>query len=291
MWGWSVSRETIFDMLDYYYAAGERYIDVATNYPINSRAQDYCKALELLSTWSNANGVDDLEVCFKFGSISNENTPENDLGDSAICKARDLAYKKLGGNIDCFMIHWDQRDVYSEIMHSLETTFSICKEMQWKLGVSGIENKNLYYKALSQLKFNELVLQAKSNILYKGELEYESLTDLPLQIWSYGISVSGLKLNQDDYRSDSYVSLVRDDNYHENLMTPKLRNKIIRLIESEEVIANFYQLSMLLADRNRKTYGYLISPSNLHQLENALNFRQKIDRSSLSLEEFIQNVE
>ena len=76
MWGWTVDKEICFKMLDLFYESGERYIDTACNYPINGLSKDRYASENIIAEWIKINGVNDLNIIYKLGSITNTNTPK-----------------------------------------------------------------------------------------------------------------------------------------------------------------------------------------------------------------------
>ena len=56
MWGWTVDKVTAFQLLDAWYAAGQRKVDTATNYPIDRVPEHFRLAEQILAEWIRANG-------------------------------------------------------------------------------------------------------------------------------------------------------------------------------------------------------------------------------------------
>ena len=82
MWGWSIDRSNCFKLLDYYYEKGFREVDTATNYPINKNKVYFRYAENTIQDWVKTNGVNNLKVIIKVGSLSNDGSTEINLNKS-----------------------------------------------------------------------------------------------------------------------------------------------------------------------------------------------------------------
>ncbi|MBK6931454.1 MAG: aldo/keto reductase [Saprospirales bacterium] len=70
-WGWTVSSDSAFQLLDAWIGSGRRAIDTATNYPINKIAGDFRAAERLLETYIRTHGLTNLQITMKIGSLDN----------------------------------------------------------------------------------------------------------------------------------------------------------------------------------------------------------------------------
>jgi len=107
---------------------------------------------------------------------------------------------------------------------------------------------------------------------------------LHYNIWAYGISVSGLKLNESEYKSNSYVNLVRGADYHKIYMTEKLYSKLKAIIDTNIDVKNLYHIAMSFVERNKDIFGYIVSPSSLQQMIDINNYRNSSVYTSLNLD-------
>lgn len=276
MWGWSISRITAFQLLDTFYSQGGRYIDTASNYPINGICEDYSLALNFIEEWSKLNGIFDLKVIYKVGSTVNINTTEINLSGENIRRESEIARSKLDSNLYSMMIHWDNRTNYDEVFITLDELSKQCKILNCRVGISGIKDVLLYKKIFDSMLLSCLDIEVKSNFLVRGESHYSGFKSDGTKIWAYGISGSGLKLNENEYRKDSYVNLTRSKSFHDDSLNHELKCTLQSIISKHPQINNLYQLSMVLSELNYNLYGYLVSPSNVSQLTDILNFKQKI---------------
>jgi aryl-alcohol dehydrogenase-like predicted oxidoreductase len=282
MWGWSVSKESAFLILDCFYEQGGRYVDTATNYPLNGNILDYKKAVEILSEWCEKRIINDLKITCKIGSVSNSNTPENNLKSEVLIQQYNWLTKLFGTNLHCIMLHWDERNSVEDI----NDTINILNTLEAKnveFGLSGIKHVETYMKALDGKFMHGLNVQIKHNFLHSSLNDYKALWSLSPKYWAYGISVSGLKLFSKDYNESSYVSLVRGDNYHENMLSEKLKLAICSCIEQNDCLENIYHVAMAYAENDTRLEGYIVAPSTLEQMKDIFNIFKLLSSESINL--------
>ncbi len=123
----------------------------------------------------------------------------------------------------------------------------------------------------------------KSNFLFRGEDKVVSMLSEGAMGWAYGISGSGLKLNETDYKKDSYVALTKDENYHNENLSYVQRKTIMRVIDEIEYVDNLYHYSMLFSELNDTLYGYVISPSKLSQMHDIIKFRNRLNEAEFDV--------
>ena len=287
MWGWSVNESTAFELLDYFYDKGGRYVDSALNYPINNKPEDYGAASLIIGKWLKKNNVHDLKLMMKVGSLNNDNSPNNDLTPEALEKPVAQLIEVFGDNLYSLMIHWDNRDIQGDISNSLQYLQGVCEQINCRLGLSGVRYIDQYKSALLATEIKALDIQVKSNFLYQGETYYlpisEALVNYDIRIWGYGISGSGLKLDASEYKKDSYVSLVRSTDYHKKMLSVEQIKCMKTFIEQTPHVNNIYHISILIAENNPSLYGYMISPSKVSQLSDSINFRKNIEQYKLQI--------
>jgi len=277
IWGWAVDKKSCFKLLDVFYKSGERYIDTASNYPINGLLKDRYASENIISEWIIFNGIKDLNIIYKLGSIKNINTPENNLSPEFLETEFKRIITKFNGNNIILMIHWDNRKETLEIQNSLKKLINLTNT---KIGFSGIKYPNKYNEAIKEIGYNKsLYIEAKSNI-HKSFIEhYKGFNNNQTRVFAYGISVSGLKLDSKDYSKDSYLNLVRDESFHQEIMTNDLKSKIKNLKLKNKKIKSMYHIGIMLSELNEDLYGYIIAPRNITQLLDVLNFRKQIINS------------
>ena len=109
MWGWTISKEMAFSLLDLWYEKGQRSVDIATNYPINKISTDFRKTEKWLKEWIQLHNIEDLRIMIKVGATSNNGSPENNLSPSFLSINHQHYLDLYGSQFDCMMIHWDNR--------------------------------------------------------------------------------------------------------------------------------------------------------------------------------------
>lgn len=274
MWGDRVDRYNAFQILDEYYCRGFRTIDTASNYPINSDPSCLHASEKILYEWVKCNGVNDLSIIYKFGSLINTNIPENDLSAENISIITEKIYEMYGANIDCLMVHWDNTEDENLIQKTLHQMSISCMYLGCKPGISGISNVKLYFEMMSRYNLLDCYIEAKSNFLYKGELKY-SIFKPYSKVWAYGISCGGLKFS--DLYTDSNVNLLnRRHSSYRTLLSEDIKNKINYVMNNHPLVENFYFFSLIFSELNTDTYGYILAPNSREQLLNALYFREKL---------------
>ena len=142
MWGWSVSRDTAFSILDCFYDGGGRYVDTANNYPLNGNARDYRTSPFFLADWCRSRGVNDLKITCKVGTTSNEHSPFINLSPSHLDDQITWARDWFNENLHCIMIHWDDRKDYELINETIEF-LEVLNEYGLELGFSGISHPEI----------------------------------------------------------------------------------------------------------------------------------------------------
>lgn len=279
MWGWSVKQKQAEKLLDTYYEKGGRWVDTAYNYPLNNLQESRLFPVKLISNWIRLNNIKDLKVIFKLGSLSNKNSPANDLSPANIKKMAELAANYFGANLASLMIHWDNREEYDEIFSTLTELNNQCLNKNVRIGLSGIKNTELYARIVKAIGIQSIDFQAKYSFLEdypKTKILANSEDINDLRLWAYGISGSGLKLDIKDYRPDSYVSLVRNKGYHKDVFDEQKRQEISRFIAQSDIVSNLYEYAMLVKENTPNIYGYLVSPVNMQQLEGILALKGRL---------------
>ncbi|MEY3053471.1 MAG: hypothetical protein RLY31_3256 [Bacteroidota bacterium] len=197
MWGWTVPRAVAFRQLDTWYGAGFRSVDTATNYPIDKEPAHFKAAEGILVDWIRENGVQDLDVTVKVGSVNNLRTPECNL-TPAFLRIMSLHYRRLlGGNLRCLMIHWDNRGEADAVRETVETLAALQTE-GLRTGLSGIRYPAAYAAWQPSL---EPDIQVKHNVL-QSDIERYRIHFPGRRYFAYGINGGGLKLSPAAYRPE-----------------------------------------------------------------------------------------
>jgi hypothetical protein len=262
-WGWSVSENEAYEILDLFYGNGGRFIDTAFNYPISSITTDLNKSFVILSNWIKINKVNDLKINYKIGSISNSLIAKNNTSEKYLRDQLNYALDVSGSNIYSIMIHWDN----SKSVNKINNTCVFLKKIQdtkIRVGLSGIKYPKMYAESMSSLNFSSIDFQVKSNFVHSNLNHYKLFDSNINRFWAYGISLGGLKIK--DIYANNY-SL----NPKHRLVTQSIADKI-KTDMNKYKFNSFYELSMATAEKNDSLYGYIIGPSNKFQMKDIIKF-------------------
>ncbi len=268
MWGWTVPPKKCFELLDLFYAQGYRQIDGATNYPINKVPEDFRKAETILQEWITANGVNDLQIMMKVGSLNNMRSPDHNLSKSFLLINLDDYRSKFAQNLDTLMVHWDNRDDPSAIEETLKALGDI-REQGIKVGLSGIKHPDIYYE-LNQEHSVDFRIQCKHNLLVSDYSRYKDFHGTKRFI-AYGVNAGGIKFSVSEYRSESSLKARGGKVDQVPSIVPQLKVLITAQQLSSE-IKSFNQCGMIYACYHPDMEGVLIGPSNTEQLNNTIEF-------------------
>lgn len=269
MWGWTMPKKKCFQLLDHYYEKGFRQIDAATNYPINKIPKDFRRAEQILEEWILQNGISDLRIIMKVGSLNNLRTPDHNLSKSFLLMNLDEYKFKFGNNLDSIMVHWDNRTSKEEIEMTFEA-FQIINDQGFKLGLSGIKRPDIYHQ-LNQKTAFDFRIQIKHNLLYSDYERYHFFHGNQRFI-AYGINAGGLKLDLNSYHQNSSLNARGGDTQVLPPLMQKLHSIIPDINKNSKRVAvtNFNQIAMIYAFHSPDIGGILVGPSKLQQMEGTI---------------------
>jgi aryl-alcohol dehydrogenase-like predicted oxidoreductase len=272
MWGWTTPAQDCYELLDTFYEQGHRLVDGATNYPINKRPEDFRASETILKQWIQANGIRDLRVCMKVGSLDNMFTPDHNLTPSFLLFNLEYYRQHFGDNLACFMIHWDNRSDPEAIEESV-AILSRIRKTGLDIGFSGLKNPEVYQELCTKYELGTPWLQLKHNLLYSDRPRYGALADT-CRVFAYGLNAGGLKLDPDKYRRDS--SLVARSG-REQPDTPPIVADLLTLRKNwhqrdhAPPLDAFYQAALLFGVHSPAIQGLILGGRNREQLINNLN--------------------
>ena len=270
MWGWTTPASVCFDLLDHFYEQGFRAIDTATNYPINENTADFRLAEKILKEWIHTNGITDLKVMVKVGSITNIRTSENNLQKSFLLMLLDEYQFLFGENLETYMIHWDNREASSEVRASLEA-MTVAAEKGFQIGLSGIKHPSIYQALQDDFPF-DFRIQIKHNLLQSSYEHYKAFHGKPRFI-AYGINAGGIKLAPDTYHEQSSLKVRGGNIQVEPALLPKLRDLIQEVNQTiNHPITHFNECGMTYAFHSPDMEGILLGTSKLEQLKASIAF-------------------
>jgi len=275
LWGWTIPENTCFEILDEFYQSGFRGIDTATNYPINKDKRYFRFAETVLKKWIDANGVNDLKVTIKTGSIDNNGSTENNLTYSSLIMSHDYYREKFEDNLDTFMVHWDNRDDEESISQTISSLNVIRRKC--RVGLSGIKNPGIYFKYLKKTDTVSSI-QIKHNIFESHYARYSHFHDL-VSFVAYGINAGGLKFDN-EYHALSSISVrsVNTSSYHACL------TDLQSLISDSKICRSFNDVSMVYAINSPGISGIISGASSRKQMKETIesfNNLLQLDTSKL----------
>jgi aryl-alcohol dehydrogenase-like predicted oxidoreductase len=271
MWGWNISEYDCFKILDDFYSQGCRKIDCATNYPINKKYDSFRKSENIICDWIRTNKIKDLKLNIKIGSIDNQGSSINNLNKSFILMNYNLYKEKFNENLDQIMIHWDNRIKVNEINKTIEALEILKTKI--KIGFSGLKYPNLYKKFIFE---NEVNIQIKNNVFLSNYNDYKIYHGKKI-FTAYGINASGYKLTGNYKINNTYKT--RNKNKIEIEKETDIRKKIIKfnIDNSSFKINTFNEIGIIYSYFNDDIKEIIIGPSNINQLNNSINFLDKIN--------------
>jgi len=275
LWGWTVPENTCFEILDEFYRNNFRQIDTATNYPINRDSRCFRSAETILNKWILSNGINDLRITVKVGSIDNSGSADNNLSYSYLIMSRDYYFETFTNNFDTLMIHWDNRTAEESIYQTICALNIINKKNN--VGLSGIKEPEIYHHYLKEYNI-PIAIQIKHNIFESHYDRYKIFHGLG-RFFAYGLNAGGLKLTN-EYKPTSSASAreISTAPYEEYL--PYLRE----LISNSEICRSFNDLSMVYAFNSPNIAGLISGASSRIQIQETIrSFRSfsQFDTSEL----------
>ncbi|MEY4202623.1 MAG: hypothetical protein RL013_325 [Bacteroidota bacterium] len=272
-WGWTIGRDTAFELLEYWLSSGYRAIDCATNYPINREPECFRAAEGILSEFIQAHGLSDLDVTMKIGSMDNMRTPDNNLSPSFIQMIGHEYGRLLGDNLGCLMIHWDNRDQEEEIGTTLAGLGRVCDELNCRKGLSGVRVPEVYARVTGKEAFD---IQVKHNVLFSDLGRYSPWFPPDVhRYYAYGINAGGIKLPGEEYSAAS-TYLARGGN-------PELSEEQTKRLEilTEEYsrekgmkISRMWQLGHTHAVSEPALHGIIAGISSVGQLQDLISWHR-----------------
>lgn len=280
LWGWIIEKETAFELLDYFYEKGHRRVDCATNYPINKNEADFRKAEKILLEWIRANGIEDLELMTKVGSIHNLGTPENNLTKSFLLINLDYYQGMFKENLDCFMIHWDNREDENEIAESIKV-LDIANERGLKIGLSGIKHPEMYAAFIKDSK-EKIQIQIKHNLLASAYHHYDVLNENAAFL-VYGINAGGIKLNAKRYNENNSYFIRTGKGNNDHPIINELERELFNVNEALKIqpaITTFNECGMIFAAYTKGVSSVILGTSSIEQLDESLNFIESLQKNN-----------
>ena len=274
MWGWTVDRPTVFALLDTFYAAGGRGVDVATNYPIDKNPSHWRRAETWLAEWIAAHGVSDLRVMVKVGSVNNLMTPEQRLAKSFLLLALTEYQHLFGSNLHTYMVHWDNRHDEAAIR---DTFAGLAAAVAAGLvpGLSGIRYPDIYARINADHNFR-FRIQTKHNLLRSDYARYAPFHGGGRFV-AYGINAGGVKL--DGHYSDRSSLVQRGGRPGAAALDLAALRRLGTRVDPP--LTAFHTFGTLYAAAHPDFSGILLGPSRVAQLRSSLQLLDRIATGAL----------
>lgn len=143
-WGRKVAKAEAYRILEIYYENEFRWIDTATNYPIDGNPENFGRTIAWLSEFYS--DFPELKVFVKAGSATNQGSPIQLVNASYFATVFDILTSQLGGSLGGLGIHWDNCNDISDRMAIIDFFSKIHHEGQ-VVGLSGISIPEIYTKS------------------------------------------------------------------------------------------------------------------------------------------------
>lgn len=280
-WGWTVPPNEAYRLLDAWLGKGYRHIDAATNYPINKNPADFRASEKILLDYVRAQGLTDLEITMKVGSLNNMRTPEINLAPSFLYMMAEEYQRLFGPNLQTVMLHWDNRDDASAVGESLEALHRIEQELGLQPGLSGIRHPEVYAQMNEAIRL-AFHIQFKHNVLQSDLTRYAPLihgaSAAPHQFFAYGINAGGLKL-AGEYPAGSTFLARGGDPEKAAAVLATLRRQLPEwnLAAVRPPIRTLNQIGLIHAGLHPGINGILLGVSSVSQLEESLDFWRNLE--------------
>ena len=276
-WGWNINPDEAYSLLDAWLLAGHRRIDCATNYPINRKSGDFRAAEKILASYVRAHGLRDLQITMKVGSLDNMRSPDVNLSPSFLQMMGEEYQRIFGDNLDCLMIHWDNRETASDIQQSLEAMALLQRTLALRPGLSGIRRPDLYAEANQKLRLS-FDIQVKHNILQADIPRYTA--HLPAETnryFAYGINAGGIKLEENPYPANSTFLARGGQQEASASIAEKVKNILADTAHPDRPNADTMNaVGMIYAGLHPGMHGIVLGVSSLAQMNDSLAWAERI---------------
>ncbi len=285
-WGWSVNRETAFQLLDHWFKAGYSEVDSATNYPINQNFNDFKIAEKILAEYKFSLGLNnEMRVTMKIGSMDNLRSPEHNLAPSFLWMMTHEYHRIFGDCLGGIMVHWDNRSAPEEVEETLLFLQEITQQ-GLRAGVSGLRHPEVYAAINERLKI-PLDVQLKHNPIATDLPRYRPILGQQLalhRVFAYGTAAGGLKFEA-HHRGGNGTFEIRGGNrnaHTERLTEIAAKLPHLNLAFVRPPIVTFQQFGMVYALANPAINGIVIGPRNVAQLQEAIEWHRNLEHFDYS---------
>jgi aryl-alcohol dehydrogenase-like predicted oxidoreductase len=278
-WGWSVDRSGAFLLLDNWLKAGYSEIDIATNYPINKRPEDFKAAEKILAEYIHAHGLtQQLRITMKIGSMSNMGTPDVNLSPSFILIMAHEYRRVFGKNLTGIMLHWDNRSEAAEIELSMAALNTLSQE-GFRPGLSGIKHPEIYVKINETLDLS-FDIELKHNPFVSDYDRYKlHFSADKHRFLAYGLNAGGLKFSGQKGQDAQTFDLRGGQIAHFEAKLAKIEAMLPdwNLAFVRPPIVTMNHLGMVYALCSSPIGGAVIGPRTPAQMQEAITWHRNTD--------------
>ena len=265
LWGWGIERDEGHALLDRFVDRGGRWIDAATNYPINGRAADFGAANRIAAEWLRANPDSGVRVFCKVGALDNSGAPRQNLDESALAVTAELLRGQFGEALGGIGLHWDDRDDPARIAETLDAMRNLAAE-GLAIGLSGVRHPEIHARIAPDLAGLWWV-QVKDNMATHAAYDHYAPHLPDVRYLAYGINMGGVKSAPvDGYESSLSLRGLSEPPVAEKLRAT-LRAGLTELAPFPQTLAD---LSLIRVAADRRLYGCILGPRTVAQLDASL---------------------
>jgi aryl-alcohol dehydrogenase-like predicted oxidoreductase len=242
-WGWNVTRDEAFGILDEFTNAGHWEVDTATNYPINGEPGKSGTAIRWIAEWVRERSSSNLNVNVKIGSTSNNFTGPNCLEVDFLKNEVDWIALALGKSLKTITIHWDDRESLVEVAQTAAFLQGL-HQRGYQVGLSGIRRPDLYRLSCPELS-SHWWIQVRENAIETTErLRYQSWFP-EANYMAYGINFGGFSPESHEGQRSTFA-------LRQKQMSPQMRLRLIEAFRSaswqstpmKEQALSFYEFAL-----------------------------------------------
>ncbi|WP_277588018.1 aldo/keto reductase [Pseudomonas chlororaphis] len=270
LWGWGIEESSAYQLIDTFVSKGGQIIDTASNYPINKRREDFSLAIRWIENWVKSNPNTGLSVIVKIGAIDNSGSPDTDLSPSNIISTASDLRDRLGQELSCISVHWDNRGGDEYDLISIEKTLDAMSNLHQSglgVGLSGIKFPALYYQAKPEMADSWLIQVKENFITCKAREDYYPYFPNAKYL-AYGANLGGIKASPAEKNSSAELRKI--------VHSKTLIEKLTHFLDSKHTLVprpvTLNDLALAFTFANPALCGLIIGPRNTEQLLNTLDY-------------------
>jgi len=183
----------------------------------------------------------------------------------------------FGQNLDCVMLHWDNRAEETAIRASLEALHSLETDFGLRPGLSGIAHPGVYAHALADLPMR-CDIQLKHNVLQSDLARYQTLFDKGHRFYAYGINAGGVKLDANYSENSTFaVRGGQADKVAEKLEYLRQQLPVWNVAFVRPPVQTMNHVGLIFASHTPAVNGIVIGASSVAQLTETLDYYRNLD--------------